>query len=135
MGQQIPEAAQTVFPEQVDLVEHGFLVQDFGQSGGEHSVPEQRNFFLQRARASIAVHPIHSLGESAFDVAAFLPVDVIPLDNIFIQPWLNLGMQQPFHRCGVAPRAVGFQLGRRGAKASPTQQVGKQGAVGILAAK
>ena len=124
--QQWPEAAQSVLPKQVDLVQHGLFVQHLRQTGGENSMPEQRDLFLQRPRSGVAVHAENRFGERAFDVAAFLPVDVVPLDDVLIQARLSLRVQQPFHGGVVSPRTVLVQFRRRGAEARAPQQVGDQ---------
>ena len=82
--QQLLEIAQAALPKQIDLVQHRFLMQHLGQTGGEHAVPEKRDFFLEGSRAGIAVHAVNRFGQRTFDVAAFLPVDVVPLNNVFV---------------------------------------------------
>ena len=130
-AQQLLETAQTVLPEHVDLIEHRFLVQHFSQSGGEHAVPEQGDFLLEGSRAGVAVHAVNRFGQRALDVAAFLPVDVVPLDDVFFQRRPVLRMQQPLDRSLKAPRAIGIEFGRRGAESGPAQQVSHQGALGV----
>ena len=78
-AQQLLKIAQAALPKHVDLVEHRFLMQHLGQTRGKHAVPKQRNLFLERSRAGVAVHPVNRFSQRPLDVATFLPVDVVPL--------------------------------------------------------
>ena len=82
-NQKFPEIAQPLLAEQVYLVEHGLFVEDLGQSGGEHTVPQQGNLLLQWPASGIGVHAIDRLGQRSFDVPALFPIDVVPLQHVF----------------------------------------------------
>ena len=78
-------------------------------------MPEQRDLFLERSNAGVAVHAINGFGQRSLDVAALLPVDVVPLDDVFFQRRLVLWMQQPLDRFLIAPGAIGIEF-RRGSR-------------------
>src|SRR5215510_12915141 len=84
-------------------------------------MPEERHLLLQRALRS--GHAIHPANLCPIELERLLGIDVIPLQEIFLDLWSGLGMEQGLDRGLIAVRHRCFQFIAWSSKACPTEQV------------
>ena len=134
--QQVAEAAQSVAAEGVGLVDDRFGVVQFAVGGGEQTVPEQGDFFLQGAGG--VYHPVEPIGLGAFDEHEAVLVYVIAAELGVVPFRGGFGVEQPFYGgfvalgTGTAPVRRRMRRSRRGAAGGPSGIVRRIGVPGGL---
>src|SRR5438445_3946561 len=108
--------------EHVDLLGDDTRIITFVKPRGKQPMPEERHLLLEGALGG--GHAIHPANLCAIELKRLLGIDVIPLQEIFLDLWSGLGMEQRLD-CGlIASRHRRFQLIAWSTKACPTEQVG-----------
>ena len=108
--------------EHVDLLGNDPRIITLIKTRGKQPMPEEGHFLLQRAlRGGHAIHPANLC---PIELKRLLGIDVIPLQEIFLDLWSGLGMEQRLDGGLIASRQRRFQFVAWGTKAGATEQVG-----------
>ena len=129
LDEDVPEVAQPVAPEGVDLVEQRARLVQLRIPGGEEAVPEERNLLLQRTPR--ADHPVEPVCGRPVQVPHLALVRVVAPDDVVRHILRVARMEELFDRRLVPLGRVLLQLVPGGAEPCPAQQVSHQRDVSI----